>query len=114
MGDRHLMRDHFSSNMAVHFYTFVPVMKDHLSYKTTFCGLVGWSLLTGFIVYIVWGYNKVTHYLVISSAGVTKCHVIVTAYRLAHCQQLEGPHSSLPFWPYYMSSARSIVHHAHV
>ncbi len=25
-----------------------------------------------------------------------------------YCQQLEYPHSSLPFWPHYMSSAHSI------
>ncbi len=43
-----MMRDwplkrNFSNNMALHFYTLVPPMKDHLSYKTTFCGHVGWS-----------------------------------------------------------------------
>ncbi len=33
------MRDDFSSDMALNFYTFVPLMKDHLSYnKITFCG----------------------------------------------------------------------------
>ncbi len=41
--DRPPTRDHISSNMALHFYTFVPQMKDHLSYKTTFCGPLEWS-----------------------------------------------------------------------
>ena len=35
------MRDHFSRNVVIHFYTFIPPMKDHLSYKTTFCGPMG-------------------------------------------------------------------------
>ncbi len=43
-------RDHHCSNMALHFYTFVLVMKDHLSHKSIFCGPVGWSLITGFTV----------------------------------------------------------------
>ncbi len=34
-----LARDHVCCHMSLHFYTFVPLMKDHLSYKTTFCGL---------------------------------------------------------------------------
>ncbi len=39
MRDQLLMRDHCCGNMALlHFYTFVPAMKDDLSYKTTFCG----------------------------------------------------------------------------
>ncbi len=38
------------SDMALHFYTFLPLMKDHLSYKTTFCGPVWCSLITGFTV----------------------------------------------------------------
>ncbi len=42
-----LMRDHFSSNMALSFYTFVPLMKDHLSYKTNLCDPVQWSLVAG-------------------------------------------------------------------
>ncbi len=50
MRDRPLMRDHSCSNMALYFYRFVPVMRDHLTYKTTFCGSVGWSLITGFTV----------------------------------------------------------------
>ncbi len=29
-------RDHFSGNLGLHFYTFIPPMKNHLSYKTTF------------------------------------------------------------------------------
>ncbi len=44
------MRDHCCSNMALHFYTFVPLMKDHLSCKTMFCGPVG-RLVTGVTVY---------------------------------------------------------------
>ncbi len=35
------MRDHFSRNLDLHFYTFIPLRKDHLSYKTTFCGPMG-------------------------------------------------------------------------
>ncbi len=27
----------------LHFYIFVPLIKDHMSYKTTFCGPMGWS-----------------------------------------------------------------------
>ncbi len=49
------MRDHFNNNMALHFYTFIPPMKDHLSYKTTFCGPVEWSLITGFTVDLFFG-----------------------------------------------------------
>ncbi len=41
MRDRPPMRYHFYSNMALYFYTFVPPMKDHLSYETTLCGSVG-------------------------------------------------------------------------
>ncbi len=44
-------RDHCCSNIVLHFYTFVPVMKDHLSHKTTFCGPMGWSLITGLTVH---------------------------------------------------------------
>ncbi len=33
------MRDHFNRNMALHLCTFIPLMKDHLWYKTTSCGL---------------------------------------------------------------------------
>ncbi len=42
------MRDYFSSNMALHFYTFVPPMSD----KTT--SVVPWdvSLITGFTIFI--------------------------------------------------------------
>ncbi len=29
-----LTQDHCCSNMALHFYTFVPIMKDHLSHNT--------------------------------------------------------------------------------
>ncbi len=50
MRDQPLMRDHCCSNFALHFYTFVPAMKDHLSHKITFCGPMGWSLITGFTV----------------------------------------------------------------
>ncbi len=50
MRDQPLMRDYFCNNMVLHFYIFVPQMKDHLSYKTTFCGPVGWSFVTGFTV----------------------------------------------------------------
>ncbi len=31
-----LMRDHWCSNIALHFYTFVPVMKAPLAHKTPF------------------------------------------------------------------------------
>ncbi len=44
--DRPLI-NHFSRSMALHFCIFVPLMKDHLSYKSTYCG---WSLITGFTV----------------------------------------------------------------
>ncbi len=41
--------------MALHFYTFVSVMKDHLSHKTTLCSPVGWSLITGFtVIHYMW------------------------------------------------------------
>ncbi len=33
--DQPPMRDHFSGNLGLHFYTFIPPMKDHLSYKTS-------------------------------------------------------------------------------
>ncbi len=56
MRDQTLMRDHFYSNMARHFYAFVLLMKDHLSYKSIFCGPVVWSLITGF-TYLNWN-NK--------------------------------------------------------
>ncbi len=45
-----LQQYHFNSNMALHFYIFVPVMKDHLSYQMW---SFGWSLVTGFTVYEV-------------------------------------------------------------
>ncbi len=48
--DRPPVRDHCYSNMGPHFCTFVPTMKDHLSNKITFCGLMGWSFVTGFTV----------------------------------------------------------------
>ncbi len=35
--DQPPMKDHYCSNMALHFYTFVLLKKDHMSYKTTFC-----------------------------------------------------------------------------
>ncbi len=48
-----VMRDHCNerltsderpfTKMALHFDTFVPTMKDHLSYKTTFCDPTEWS-----------------------------------------------------------------------
>ncbi len=38
--------------MTLHLYTSVPVMKDHLSHKTNFCGPVSWSFITGFTVHI--------------------------------------------------------------
>ncbi len=37
------MRDYFYSNIALYFYRFVPLTKDHLSYKITFWGPMGWS-----------------------------------------------------------------------
>ncbi len=48
MTDLPQMRFNCCSNvvMALHFYTFVPPMRDHQSYKTTLCGPVGWSLDT--------------------------------------------------------------------
>ncbi len=47
MRDQLLLRDHCCSNMALHFYTFVPAMKDHLSNKTVVpCGsLSSWVSL---------------------------------------------------------------------
>ncbi len=40
--DQPLMRDHFSRNLGLHFYILIlTVMKDHLSYKTTFCVFLG-------------------------------------------------------------------------
>ncbi len=32
------MKDHFSVKLGLHFYAFIPLMKDHLSYKTTYRG----------------------------------------------------------------------------
>ncbi len=37
MRDWPLMKDHCCTNVTQHFYTFMPPMKYHLSYKTTFC-----------------------------------------------------------------------------
>ncbi len=39
--DQHLIRDHCFSSIALHFYTFVTAMKDHLSNKTTFYSSMG-------------------------------------------------------------------------
>ncbi len=52
MWDWPVTRNLCCSKMALHFYTFVPVMKNHLSHKTTFCGPGGLSLIAGFTVYI--------------------------------------------------------------
>ncbi len=41
MRDQPLTKDHCCSNMSLHFYTFVRLIKDHLSCKTTFCGPMG-------------------------------------------------------------------------
>ncbi len=36
-------------NIALHFYTFIPAMRDHLSYKTILGGpMVGWSYIAGY------------------------------------------------------------------
>ncbi len=35
------MKDHFCGNLGLHFYTFIPPMKDHLSYKTILGGSMG-------------------------------------------------------------------------
>ncbi len=35
------MREHFSWNLGVHDYTFIPQMKDYLSCKTSCCGPMG-------------------------------------------------------------------------
>ncbi len=48
--DRSPTRDHFSSNMAPHFYTFVPPMKGHLSYKTTFSDPMGYICIDLFSI----------------------------------------------------------------
>ncbi len=50
-----LMRDHFCSNISLHFHAFLPPIIDHVSYKTTFCGPVGWSLISGFTV--IWNFD---------------------------------------------------------
>ncbi len=52
MRDRPPTRDHCCSNIALHFYIFVSLMKDHLSYNTTFCGPMGWFHIAGFIVQV--------------------------------------------------------------
>ncbi len=49
--DRPMMSDHPITNNVLHFYTFVPQIKDYLSYKTTSCGPAGWSYITGFTVF---------------------------------------------------------------
>ncbi len=36
MRDQPPMKDHCCSNMALHFYTFIPLIKDHLLCKTLF------------------------------------------------------------------------------
>ncbi len=41
--DQPLIRYHFVRNVGLHFYTFTPLMEDHLSYRTTF--LVSWVVL---------------------------------------------------------------------
>ncbi len=45
--ERSLWWDHFTSNVAIHFYTVVPLMKGHLSYKCTLCKPLVWSNITG-------------------------------------------------------------------
>ncbi len=45
--------DHCYCNMALHFYIFIPVMRDHLSRKTTFCGPMGWCLTTDLILLLL-------------------------------------------------------------
>ena len=34
-----------------HFSVFAPLMRDHLSFKTTKSGPIGWSYITGFTVF---------------------------------------------------------------
>ncbi len=49
--DHPLRRDHLCSNMSLHFYTFVSLIKDHLSYKTaTLCCPTEWCPITYFSV----------------------------------------------------------------
>ncbi len=48
MRDQPPMRYYFSRNMALHFYIFVPPMKKHSPFKTTFYGSVGWYYLRRF------------------------------------------------------------------
>ncbi len=56
------MRDHFSyktsfsMNMELHFYIFLPLIKDHLSYKTIFVGLWG-GLKTQVSLYMHYRYH---------------------------------------------------------
>ncbi len=51
--DQPVMRDHYCSNIALHFYTFVPAMKEHLSHQTTLCGPMEWSLIAGSTILVV-------------------------------------------------------------
>ncbi len=39
--DQPSMIYYFIGNLGLYFYTFIPLMKDYLSYKTNFCGLYG-------------------------------------------------------------------------
>ncbi len=44
---------YYSRNLGLHIYTFIPMMKDHLSYKTTLCGPMG-GLKSQVSLYIKW------------------------------------------------------------
>ncbi len=42
------IKTNLDRNMALHFYTLVPAMRNHLSFKTIFCGPVRVVLLQRF------------------------------------------------------------------
>ncbi len=64
------------SNMALHFYTFVPVIKDHLSYKTTLCSTARWSLNTVVFYWQKWKSPNISYYKFTSfdSPNTLWCH----------------------------------------
>ncbi len=63
-----VIQDHFSRNTELHLYIFVPVIKDHLSYKTTFCEWGG--LKTQISLYLRFRAHKYCNKLFVSSVCV--------------------------------------------
>ncbi len=62
-------------------------MEDHLSYKTTFCGSVGWSFITDFTVYKSLSFNFIISPHCTSQPGISLmfCRILTS---------VPPPHSS--------------------